>query len=60
MNQILTECPVCRIGLSEMTAYCRRCGCHLLLLEKIRQEAEKCIMESKINQSTALYTSFKR
>jgi hypothetical protein len=40
MKEILPVCPVCEVEINENREFCRRCGCHLLLLAKIKKEEE--------------------
>lgn len=36
-----SKCPVCSFQIKEPLDYCRRCGCYLLLLTKVQNEALK-------------------
>lgn len=38
---VIESCPVCKCKLVEPAENCRRCGCRLLLLEKICREARQ-------------------
>jgi hypothetical protein len=40
-------CPVCLLSIKEPAEYCRWCGCHLLLLVKVQNEALKWRREGK-------------
>lgn len=36
MMTFFSHCPVCTGQISDPTEYCRRCGCNLLLLQKVK------------------------
>lgn len=51
----LSKCPVCVLQIKEPAHYCRRCGCNLLLLAKVQNEALKWQEQGKEIQGQALY-----
>jgi hypothetical protein len=51
----LWRCPVCQFDGKEPTQHCRRCGCHLLLLVKIKIEAWRSIVRIEEAKSSFLY-----
>ncbi len=40
MHSLMPACPVCKNCLIEPVEFCGRCGCHVLLLLKILNEAD--------------------
>jgi len=49
----LWQCPVCFFDAKEPTASCRRCGSYLLLLVKIKIEAQASIL--RVEEAKALF-----
>ena len=49
------KCPVCFLQIQEPIDCCRRCGCCLLLLAKVQNEALKLREEGKEIHSQALH-----
>lgn len=41
MHPLMPNCPLCGYKLREAAEFCRRCGCHVLLLLKIQVKAAK-------------------
>ena len=46
--KLMTHCPVCNSQIKEPLEFCRRCSAHLLLLIKIRREAERLKKANKL------------
>lgn len=52
----LWQCPVCRTDAEKPTSRCRRCGCNLLLLAKIKIESWQAIARAEEAKSRFLFT----
>lgn len=55
MDLSLWDCPVCEAKHKSPVEYCRRCGCHLLLLIKLRIESNKLAALGEEALSKLLY-----
>ena len=47
LNTPLWQCPICCFDAKEPAALCERCGCNLLLLVKIKTEAQLAIIRAE-------------
>ncbi len=47
LNTPLWQCPVCRFDAKEPSALCERCGSNMLLLVKIKMEAQLSIIRAE-------------
>ena len=57
IKELIPLCPVCSVQISANDEFCRRCGCHLLLLFKIVKTAEELKGEGRLQESRALFRS---
>jgi hypothetical protein len=50
MDPLLPSCPVCASPLPDPVEFCRRCGCHVLLVLKIRKGIARLEAEEDFDQ----------
>ena len=50
-----SKCPACLFQIQGPASLCRRCGCNILLLAKVQNEAIKWQKQGKEMHSQALY-----
>jgi len=55
LNSPLWKCPVCQFDGQEPSCYCKRCGCHLLRLVKIKLEAQLSMIRAEMAKGACLY-----
>ncbi len=58
MSDFFSHCPICRALTVEPTEFCRRCGCHLLLLVKVKDFEEDCNMSNEATASSKNFDSY--
>jgi hypothetical protein len=51
----LWQCPICSLDSKKPTQYCPRCGCHLLLLAKIKLESWQAMARAEEAKSKLFF-----
>lgn len=53
-QQALWTCPICKAKHQEPVHCCKRCGCNLNLLNRVKIKAFNLAMEGKVAESNSL------